>query len=302
VRCCSRSVVVVATKVQIQKSSKAIGGAVLAGGLVALAGAFGGETVGGVKVMFLCCLLAFGLNWLAFIPANAAQTEKYYDLTGSVTYLSVIVFALVAVGSFDGRSVLLTCLIAMWAVRLGSFLFARVRKDGKDGRFDKIKVNPLRFLTAWTTQGLWVFLTLSCALAAITAPSDGSVGVVAVVGAVVWLLGFGIEVTADNQKTAFKKDPANSGRFISTGIWAWSRHPNYFGEILLWTGVAIIALPTLSGWRWLTLVSPVFVYLLLTRASGVPLLETRADARWGGQQDYEAYKAATPVLMMRPPR
>jgi len=291
----------VATKVQIQKSSKAIGGAVLAGVLVALAGSVGGQAVGGIKVMFIACAVAFGINWLAFIPANAAQTEKYYDLTGSVTYLTTVLISLVAVGSYDGRSVLLVCLIGMWALRLGSFLFARVRKDGKDGRFDKIKVNPLRFLTAWTTQGLWVFLTLCCALAAITAPKDGRIGTIAVIGAVVWLIGFGIEVTADNQKTAFKRDPANKGRFISTGIWAWSRHPNYLGEIMLWAGIAIIALPTLSGWRYVTLISPLFVYLLLTRVSGVPMLEARSDERWGGQADYEAYKAATPTLMMKPP-
>ena len=113
-------------------------------------------------------------------------------------------------------------------------------------------------------------------------------------------LGFAFEAVADSQKSRFRADPANKGRFIHTGLWAWSRHPNYFGEIVLWIGVAIIALPVLRGWQWVTLISPVFVTLLLTRVSGVPMLEKRADEKWGGQEDYEAYKERTPVLVPRP--
>jgi steroid 5-alpha reductase family enzyme len=116
----------------------------------------------------------------------------------------------------------------------------------------------------------------------------------------VWVLGFAIEATADAQKTRFRADPKNKGGFIHTGLWAWSRHPNYFGEITLWIGVAIITLPVLRGWQWVTLISPVFVALLITRVSGIPLLEKRADEKWGGQADYEAYKERTPVLIPRP--
>ncbi len=118
----------------------------------------------------------------------------------------------------------------------------------------------------------------------------------------VWLVGFGIEVAADDQKRAFRADPANRGRFITTGLWAWSRHPNYFGEITLWVGVALVALPALSGWQHLTLVSPLFVGLLLTRVSGVPLLEARGQATWGDDPEYRDYVARTPVLVLRPPR
>jgi steroid 5-alpha reductase family enzyme len=125
---------------------------------------------------------------------------------------------------------------------------------------------------------------------------------VTVLGVLVWIAGFGIEAVADRQKSRFRADPANKGRFIRSGLWAWSRHPNYFGEIVLWVGVAIIAVPVLQGWQWVTLISPVFVTLLLTRVSGVPLLEKKADATWGGQPDYEAYKASTPVLVPRPPQ
>ena len=202
----------------------------------------------------------------------------------------------------DARSAVVTVMVLVWALRLGTFLFRRVRRDGRDGRFDAIKVDPLRFLMTWTLQGLWVFLTLACALAIITGTDREAFGVFAIVGTAVWLAGFAIEVAADQQKSAFKRDPANEGRFITTGLWAWSRHPNYFGEITLWIGMAVLALPILSGWRWVMLISPVFVIVLLTRISGIPLLQARATARWGDDPDFTAYMARTSMLIPRPPR
>ena len=133
-------------------------------------------------------------------------------------------------------------------------------------------------------------------------PNRQSIEWVAIVGIVVWVAGFAIEAVADRQKSVFKRDPANAGRFITSGLWAWSRHPNYFGEITLWTGIAIIAVPILDGWRWVTLISPVFVFLLLTRVSGIPLLEARGKKRWGDEQAYQEYTLNTPVLIPRPPK
>jgi len=108
-----------------------------------------------------------------------------------------------------------------------------------------------------------------------------------------------MEVIADAQKSHFNADPANKDKFIQTGLWSRSRHPNYFGEIVLWIGVLIIAMPVLQGWQWAALISPVFVTLLLTRISGVPLLEKKADQEWGGQAGYETYKKQMPVLIPR---
>lgn len=268
---------------------------------VAWAGGQGGAEFGTVSVMLVCGAIAFGVNWLAFVPANIFQTEKYYDLTGSLTYLSTVGFAAYFSQPLSLRGTIVAIMVAVWAMRLGSFLYARIKKDGKDRRFDKIKTSPMRFLMTWTLQGLWVILTAACALAVITSTADVPLGVFAYVGGALWLLGFVIEVMADEQKKAFRADPANNGKFISTGVWAWSRHPNYFGEIVLWLGVAVMAVPVLSGLQWAVMISPVFVFLLLTRVSGVPKLEHHADKTWGDDPAYQEYKANTPVLMMKPP-
>lgn len=268
--------------------------------LVALAGSQGGATLGGAPVFALAVGLAFLIQWLVFIPSYIFQTEKFFDLTGSVTYISVIGMSVCYSRHsvpLDLRSILLAALVIVWAVRLGSFLFGRIRKAGKDDRFDEIKPSFLRFLNVWTIQGLWVTFTAAAALAAITASARKELDVFAVVGFLVWAFGFAFEVIADAQKSRFNADPANKGKFIQTGLWARTRHPNYFGEIVLWLGVAIIAIPVLQGWQWVAMISPIFVAVLLTRISGIPLLEQKADKKWGGQEEYEAYKKNTPVLI-----
>lgn len=274
----------------------------LIGALVTLAGSDGSAQVGSLAVFAVCGALAYVINWIVFIPSNLAKTEHYFDLTGSVTYLSLTAVAVALSDELDARAVIVAVMVAVWALRLGVFLFRRVKRDGRDGRFDRIKVDPLRFFMTWTLQALWVLLTLACALAIITGRERRPIGWVAVVGITVWVAGFTIEVIADRQKSAFRSDPANNGRFITTGLWAWSRHPNYFGEIVLWVGVAILALPVLSGWRWATLISPFFVVLLLTRISGIPMLEARGKKRWGDDDAFQAYTRNTPVLVPRPPR
>jgi steroid 5-alpha reductase family enzyme len=274
----------------------------LIGYLVALAGSQGGATLGGVPVFALSVGLAFLIQWLVFIPSYVFQTEKFFDLTGSITYISVVGVA-VCYGRYsvdlDARSILLAALVIVWAVRLGTFLFSRIRKAGKDDRFDEIKPSFIRFINVWTIQGLWVTFTAAAALVAITTAARKDLDVFAIVGFLVWIFGFAFEVIADAQKSRFNADPTNKGKFIQTGLWSRSRHPNYFGEIVLWIGIAIIAIPVLQGWQWVAMISPLFVTLLLTRVSGVPLLEKKADQKWGGQIEYEAYKKNTPVLIPR---
>ena len=270
---------------------------VLVGALVAFAGSQGGATIGGFPVFAVLVAAAFVIQWVVFVPSYRAQTERFFDLTGSLTYITITLLALALTPGVDARGFLLGALVVVWALRLGTFLFRRVSRAGADDRFDAIKPSFVRFLNVWTIQGLWVTFTAAAAWVAITSAHRVPLGWFALVGALVWLLGFGLEAVADLQKSRFNADPANKGRFISTGLWSISRHPNYLGEILLWIGVAIIALPVLQGWQWVAIISPLFVTLLLTRVSGVPLLEKKAERKWGGQPDYEAYKARTPVLV-----
>jgi steroid 5-alpha reductase family enzyme len=267
---------------------------------VGVAGGAGSVTVGGVPVFFLCGIIAFAIQWLMFIPAYLYQTEKYYDLTGSLTYISLTLLSLDFARTLDGGRLMIAAMVMIWAVRLGAFLFARIRADGHDVRFDKIKPNFLRFLMTWTLQGLWVFLTFSAGLAAITSTEPHPIGLLVIVGGLIWVTGFAIEVIADNQKGRFRSVAANRDTFINHGLWKYSRHPNYFGEILLWLGIAVAAFPVLSGWQYVTLVSPVFVYLLLTQVSGVKMLEARALRRWGDNEAYQAYLKRTPALVLNP--
>ncbi len=275
--------------------------AVIVGGLVSWAGGIGGDVAGSISVFAICGALAFAVNWLAFIPAVIKRTEHFYDLTGGITYITVIIVAVLLSGPLDPRAMLAAGMVLFWSIRLASFLFMRISRAGKDSRFDEIKHDSPRFFMAWTLQGLWVLLTAACALAIITNGNREPLGIIGYVGIAVWAFGILIEIVSDRQKSAYRANPENQGRFISTGLWAWSRHPNYFGEIVLWTGMAIIAVPILQGWQWVTLISPIFVTFLLTKVSGVPMLENAADERWGGQENYETYKRNTPVLIMKPP-
>ena len=286
------------------QSLAAIVAILLVAAAIAWAGSQGGVAAAGsaLPLFALCALVSFAINWAVFVPSYLAQTEHYFDLTGSLTYLGLLTCALTLGESATPRALLIAGLVALWAVRLGSFLFVRVKQDGADTRFDELKPDFARFLMTWTLQGLWCFLTLACGLAAMTAEDAPPLGPLALLGAVVFGAGFALEVTADRQKRRFRTDPANAGRFIQSGTWAWSRHPNYFGEITLWFGIALIALPALSGAQYATLISPVFVVILLTRISGIPLLESRGKKKWGDDPEYQAYKARTPVLIPRPPR
>jgi steroid 5-alpha reductase family enzyme len=272
---------------------------IVVGALVAWAGCQGSAQVLGMPLYAVLVAGIFLIQWIVFIPAYMLQSERFFDLTGSLTYITTTLLALALSSNAGTRSVLLTALVVVWAGRLGAFLFRRVKKAGKDDRFDEIKPSFLRFLNVWTIQALWITLTAAAAHITISSTLQKPLDVFALVGFLVWAAGFAIEISADRQKSRFNADPANKGKFIATGLWARSRHPNYFGEILLWAGVAIIALPVLRGWQWVGLISPFFVTLLLTRVSGIPLLEQKADRKWGGQADYEAYKRKTPVLIPR---
>mmetsp|Transcript_14809 Transcript_14809/g.37452 ORF Transcript_14809/g.37452 Transcript_14809/m.37452 type:complete len:268 (-) Transcript_14809:116-919(-) len=254
--------------------------------------------------MEMVAIIAFGIQIAAFVPAFVFQTEKFYDLTGSLTYIVCGLYSFLAGPSAlddpEVTDVVATALLLVWALRLGSFLFLRVTSSGGDDRFDAIKPDFLRFLLTWIIQGLWVFLTAYPVFIANATRGSGDFGAVAVVGLVIWVLGFGIEVVADRQKSTWRKDPANRGKFIEYGLWYYSRHPNYLGEVTLWFGMFVLCSPDLSGTQFASVISPVFVFCLIYFVSGVRLLEKKADSKWGGQPDYENYKANTSVFLLLP--
>lgn len=267
----------------------------------AWAGAQNGPTILGFPALLFIVSIGFLIHWVIFIPSYLMRTEKFYDITGTIAYLAMISTSVYVVSSTAGtlafRSKVVVVMVIVWAMRLGLFLFIRVLKVGEDSRFEDAKNSFVTFLMFFNISGLWVFLTTANALTLIINNSDLFGDFQFFVGLTIWIIGFSFEVIADEQKRRFRKKTENQGMFIVSGLWSISRHPNYFGEILIWTGMAIISLPVLSGWQYATLISPIFVTLLLTRISGVNLLEESADKKWGHLDNYQDYKKNTAVLV-----
>ena len=255
----------------------------------------------GVEIVKNAIILAFLIHWLLFIPAYLFKTEKFFDLSGSLTYISVITYVLISSDNFKNKfgSIILALLICIWAIRLGTFLFFRIKKAGEDKRFREIKISFTRFFMVWTLSGMWVSLCSLCALTAI-ASSDGVItNDIFYIGLITFLIGLSIEIIADRQKTRFRKDPKNTDKFINQGLWSKSRHPNYVGEITLWTGVAVMSFSSLEGWQYASLISPIFTYLLLVYVSGVPQLTESGQKKWGHLKNYQDYLKNTPTLIFK---
>jgi steroid 5-alpha reductase family enzyme len=246
-------------------------------------------------------LLVYIIQWVAFIPAYMFQTEKFFDLTGSITYSSVFIYCiyLATSGDLNWGSLVISILVIVWAGRLGTFLFTRIAKDGEDKRFRTIKPDIAQFFMTWTLQGMWVSLCSLCAITGIASETGIIVNNIFYIGLAMFIGGFAIEIVADQQKSAFRAIPENRNKFITSGLWSKSRHPNYFGEIALWTGVAVMSFSSLSGIEYLTLISPIFTYLLLVKISGVRMLEGRGQKTWGDDEEYIAYMRNTPMVMIK---
>ena len=252
--------------------------------------------VSDISLVYYLWAWIFAIQIIVFIPSFIIRTEHYYDLTGGITYISTVVMALILKNSYQGIdliSLLLGSMVIIWATRLSSFLFLRVKKSGEDVRFKKIKHSFSWFLMTFMLQGMWVFMCIFPALIVISS-FNSEINNYAIVGSIVWLFGFLFEIIADNQKSNFNK--FNKGEFISNGLWSITRHPNYFGEFILWLGITIASLGYIDNYKYVLLLTPIFVYLLLTRVSGVNLLEEIGEKRWGNSKEYQKYKEKTPLF------
>ena len=269
--------------------------------LVAIAASVEGIFLYGAPVVLLCAGVSFFVHWIVAVPSLITSSEKYFDFTGMIATLLVVSTAILALlnsgQQASTRSTIVGIFVSLWTLRLGIFLYKRIVKSGEDKRFRGIKKSFSKFLMTWTLSALWVFLSTVNAVTVIVLNSLQPIGLFFVLGGALWVLGFGFEMVADRQKKHFSEQPENIDKFITQGLWSISRHPNYFGEIILWIGIAIISLPLLSGWQFMTLVSPVFVFLLLTKISGLPFLEDKAEKKWGKDKDYIEYKNKTPILV-----
>ena len=244
-------------------------------------------------------IIAVGLNLLLFIPAFIFKTDKVTDLSYAISFIVVSLFLFFNSTGVAAHLVLLL-MIVLWAVRLGSYLFIRIRKMDRDKRFDGMRESFSRFLRFWTFQGLTVFAVLLSSIPFFSL-SNPKITMWSIVGIGVWLIGLVIESVADMQKYTFINNPANKGLWIDSGLWHYSRHPNYFGEILLWIGVYIFALSGISGVDVLIgLLSPMYIATIILFFSGIPLLEKAADKRWGDNEKYKVYKKTTSPLFLLP--
>ena len=253
-------------------------------------------------IVMQAVMLAFLIQWVAYIPAYIFQTEKFYDLMGSLSYLTVIWFVFFSSNNLSGlniQNLIVVTLISIWAIRLGTFLFGRIHKDGEDKRFRTIKTSASQFFMTWTLQGMWVSICTMCAITAISSSQGIIANALFYLGLAFFIVGFAIEVVSDQQKSAFRAVPENKEKFITSGLWSKSQHPNYFGEILLWSAIALLSISSLNGTQYLTLISPIFTYVLLVYISGVRMLDDMGNKKWGHLEEYKEYKRNTPTLFLK---
>jgi len=244
----------------------------------------------------IAIIVSLAINITLFIPAFIYKTDKLTDLSYSISF---IILALITFLGSTGTlfHIVLLSIITIWALRLGIYLLIRIRKISRDKRFDGVRENFWKFLKFWVLQALavWVILLPSISIFSIEEPVFNTL---AYIGLTIWLLGLIIETFADYQKYTFINNEKNKGMWIDSGLWKYSRHPNYLGEMMIWIGVYIFTLSSLVGiLPFVMLASPLFIIFLLLFGSGIPMLEKGADKRWGDNPKYQAYKKRVGVLL-----
>lgn len=246
-------------------------------------------------------LVSLLINGVFFLVAALLRTDVFTDITYSLSFVALAAIMLIFAPSPSLAAIVAASAVMLWAVRLGGYLFWRILHIKVDHRFDDKRGSFLKFGAFWLLQAVsaWVIMLpvygfFASARAATLSPA------LLVPGLAVFFAGFILEAVADAQKYAFKSKPESKGEFMSSGVWKYSRHPNYFGEMLVWWGIALPGAFAFRGVELLYFLGPVYITLLLLFVSGIPLLEKEAERKWGDRADYREYKKRTSILVPLP--
>jgi steroid 5-alpha reductase family enzyme len=235
-----------------------------------------------------------------FAFAATLKTDKVTDLSYGLSFVIIAAALLFRADESAWPAGVLALMVILWGLRLAGYLLFRIVQMGRDKRFDGVRENFLRFLRFWVFQGLAVWVIMLPVTVWFGSPRPWNV--VMTIGAAIWAVGFVIETIADAQKFAAKSQPGGESRWMDTGLWRYSRHPNYFGELLVWWGIFVFVARDLSPLGWLSVVGPIAITFLLLRVTGIPTLEASAAKKWGANPGYRAYVARTSRLIPLPPR
>jgi len=258
---------------------------------------------GDVDNLGLCAIVTVVMQMSFFVLAAGCKFDKVTDFAGGTNFVILAALTFGLAQTLTPRQIAATTLVCIWGLRLSGYLLYRIIVIGEDRRFDGKRENCLRFAGFWTFQALWVF-TVSLSVIFINSPVlplNTEFNVVDIVGVVVFALGFILESVADMQKFNFRQNKENRNRWCDVGVWKWSRHPNYYGEILVWLGMFVLSTSILHDWKWVAVLSPIFIIAILLFLSGIPLLEQKADERFGWNPLYGEFKRRTPPLLVFPP-
>jgi len=249
-----------------------------------------------IEVLLSNVIMIIFLMTFVFFVAQVLNDNSIIDVVWGLGFIFIAIYTMSIYGSMEYRQVLITLLTMIWGLRLAIHILVRKKGKGEDFRYRNWrkqwgKYFPIKsYFYIFALQG---FLMLIIALPIILVNTGKGTPATWVdeAGLTVWCFGFVFEVMADWQLSRFKKDPKNKGKIMDKGLWKWSRHPNYFGEIVMWWGIFIIALSSPHGVY--SLISPLLITNLIVFYSGIPLLEKR----YKDNNDYKKYAKKTPVLV-----
>lgn len=231
-----------------------------------------------------------------FAFAATFKTDKVTDLSYGLTFVVLAGWLLLTRGSSNIVShLVLAGMVMTWGVRLAGYLFYRILTIGRDARFDGIREHFWPFFKFWLGQGIAVWVIMLPVTIWFSAPAAYSPWMS--IGGTIWAAGLVIETIADAQKFSAKLKPGGGDRWVDTGLWSLSRHPNYFGEMLCWWGVYVFVAPGLGAWNALGILGPVSITWILLKVTGIPTLEKSANRKWGANPEYQAYVRRTRRLL-----